>query len=514
VAVATTGNALEQSDRPLEHLDVLVVGAGLSGIGAGYHLQTECPGKSYAILEARDRIGGTWDLFRYPGIRSDSDMYTLGYSFKPWSSDKSIADGPSILSYVKETAAENGIDRKIRFNHRVVRAEWATDERRWTVTAERTDTGGTVKLTAGFVLMCSGYYRYDEGYTPEFEGTDRFKGRIVHPQFWPDDIDYAGKRVIVIGSGATAVTLVPALAREAEHVTMLQRSPSYVVSLPAEDPIARFARRILPAKLAYSLIRWKNVLLTMLSFQLSRRRPRLMKALIRKGVERQLPPGYDIDTHFKPRYNPWDQRLCLVPDSDLFEAIGTGRASVVTDTIKAFTENGIELDSGAELEADLIVTATGLNMLLLGGLSVSVDGEEIDFANTMTYRGMMVTGVPNAAFALGYTNASWTLKCDLTHEYVCRLLNHMDRHGYAYCVPENRDPTVTPQPMIDFSSGYIQRSIDKFPKQGSKAPWRLYQNYALDIRSLRRSPLEDGALQFCGNDSPLPSATARVAAAA
>jgi monooxygenase len=502
------------TDQALEHVDVLVVGAGLSGVGAGYHLQTAAPQKSYAILEARDRIGGTWDLFRYPGIRSDSDMYTLGYSFKPWTSDKSIADGPDILDYVKETAAENGIDRKIRFNHRVVRAEWSTPDQRWTVTVERTDTDETLKMTAGFVLMCSGYYRYDEGYTPEFEGSDRFKGRIVHPQFWTDDIDYEGKRVIVIGSGATAVTLVPALARKAAHVTMLQRSPSYVVSLPAEDPIARVARRFLPPKLAYSVIRWKNVALTMASFQLSRRRPRVMKAIIRKGVERQLPPGYDIDTHFRPRYNPWDQRLCLVPDSDLFEAIGRGQASVVTDTIKSFTENGIQLDSGAELEADLIVTATGLNMLLLGGLSVAVDGEEIDFAKTMTYRGMMVTGVPNAAFALGYTNASWTLKCDLTHEYVCRLLNHMDRYGYTECVPENHDPMVTPQPMIDFSSGYVQRSIEQFPKQGSKAPWRLYQNYALDIRSLRRSPLEDGALQFRRGDGRTPTASAAEVSAA
>jgi monooxygenase len=496
------------ADQALEHVDVIVVGAGLSGIGAGYHLQTAAPQKSYTILEARDRIGGTWDLFRYPGIRSDSDMYTLGYSFKPWTSDKSIADGHDILDYVKETAAENGIDRKIRFNHRVIAAEWSTAEGRWTVTAERTDTGETVKLTAGFMLMCSGYYRYDQGYTPEFEGSERFKGQIVHPQFWTDEIDYEDKRVIVVGSGATAVTLVPALARQAAHVTMLQRSPSYVVSLPAEDPLARVARRILPPKLAYSLIRWKNVALTMLSFQLSRRRPRLMKALIRKGVERQLPPGYDIDTHFKPRYNPWDQRLCLVPDSDLFEAIGSGQASVVTDTIKSFTENGVELGSGAKLEADLIVTATGLNMLLLGGLSVSVDGEEVDFANTMTYKGMMATGVPNAAFALGYTNASWTLKCDLTHEYVCRLLNHMDEHGYTDCIPENHDPSVTPQPMIDFSSGYIQRSIDLFPKQGSKAPWRLYQNYALDIRSLRRSPLEDGALQFRRGGERVPASSA------
>jgi len=494
-----------ERDQPVEHLDVIVVGAGLSGIGAGYHLQRECPRKSYAILEARDSLGGTWDLFRYPGIRSDSDMYTLGYSFKPWSSDKSIADGPDILEYVRETAVENGIDEKIRFNHRVVGAEWSTDEQRWTVSAERTDTPETVQLTCSFLLMCSGYYRYDEGYTPEFEGTERFGGRIVHPQFWTDDVEYEGKRVIVVGSGATAVTLVPALAARAEHVTMLQRSPSYIVSLPAEDPLARLARRALPKMLAYHAIRWKNVLLMMLSFQLSRRRPRFMKAVIRKGVERRLPPGYDVDTHFNPPYNPWDQRMCLVPDADLFEALGTGRASIVTDRIKTFTESGLELESGAELEADLIVTATGLNMLLLGGMTVWVDGEQIDFANTMTYKGMMATGVPNAAFALGYTNASWTLKCDLTCEYVCRVLNHMDAHGYTECVPENRDPSVSPQPMIDFSSGYIQRSIHKFPKQGSRAPWRLHQNYALDIFSLRRSPIEDGALQFYGNGTPLPA---------
>src|ERR671914_761676 len=351
----------------LEHVDVLVVGAGLSGVGAGCHLETECPGKSYAILEARDSIGGTWDLFRYPGVRSDSDMYTLGDAFRPWSEAKAIADGPAILSYVKETAAHYGVDRKIRFNHRIVRAEWSTEEARWTVEAERTDTDGTVQFTCGFLFMCTGYYRYDEGYTPDFPGVERFGGRVVHPQFWTDDVDFAGKRVVVVGSGATAVTLVPAMAETAEHVTMLQRSPSYVLSLPAEDPIANLARRFLPAKLAYSIVRWKNVLLTMLVFQLSRRRPRAMKALIRKGLENRLPPGYDIDTHFKPRYNPWDQRMCLVPDGDLFEAICAGHATIVTDQIETFTETGLRLASGAELEADLIVTATGLNLLPLGG---------------------------------------------------------------------------------------------------------------------------------------------------
>jgi monooxygenase len=478
----------------LEHVDVLIVGAGLSGVGAGCHLETTCPGKTYAILEGRDSLGGTWDLFRYPGIRSDSDMYTLGYAFRPWSEAKAIADGPAILKYVKETANEYGVDRKIRYNHRVVRAEWSTADARWTVEATRTDTGETVRMTCGFLLVCTGYYRYDEGYTPEFAGTERFKGRIVHPQFWAEDVDYAGKRVVVIGSGATAVTLVPAMAETAAHVTMLQRSPSYVVSLPAEDPVARLVRR-LPKRTAYSIVRWKNVLLTMLVFQLSRRRPNVVKSMIRKGLERQLPPGYDIDTHFKPRYNPWDQRMCLVPDGDLFQVIGDGRASVVTDKIETFTETGLELESGAELEADLIVTATGLNMLPLGGMDVAVDGSEVSIPKTMGYKGMMLSGVPNMAVALGYTNASWTLKCDLTCAYVCRLLKHMDENGYRQCVAE-RDASVTEEPFIDFTSGYILRAIDKFPRQGSRAPWRLYQNYARDILALRYGALEDGALVF------------------
>ena len=480
---------------PLEHLDVLIVGAGLSGVGAGYHLQRRCPERSYAILEARDRIGGTWDLFRYPGIRSDSDMYTLGYSFKPWEEAKAIADGASILNYVEQTASDHGIEERVRFHHRVVRAEWSSADARWTVEAERSDTGETVLLSCGFLLMCSGYYRYDRGYTPQFKGTERFAGRIVHPQQWSGDVDYAGKRVVVIGSGATAVTLVPSMARTAAHVTMLQRSPSYVVSLPAADRIADLLRNSLPAKAAYALARWKNVLRTMASFQLSRRMPGAMKALLRRALEHQLPPGYDIDTHFKPNYDPWDQRLCLVPDGDLFEAIREGRASVVTDHVETFTERGLQLASGAELEADLIVTATGLELLALGGMEIAVDGREIVLSETMGYKGMMLSGVPNLAFALGYTNASWTLKCDLTCEYVCRLLRHMAEHGYDVCTPR-RDPAIAELPFIDFSSGYVQRSIDKFPKQGSRAPWRLHQNYALDILSLKLGAIEDGALQF------------------
>ncbi len=492
----------------LEHVDVLIVGAGLSGVGAGYHLQTECPDKRYLILEARDCIGGTWDLFRYPGVRSDSDMYTLGYRFRPWPGAKSIADGQSILSYVRETAAGHGIDRHIRFHHRVVAARWSTPERRWTVEVERTDTGERVRMSCSFLFMCSGYYRYDQGYTPEFEGQDEFAGRIVHPQQWSDDIDYAGKRVVVIGSGATAVTLVPELAKQAAHVTMLQRSPSYVISLPAQDALAGVLRRRLPPHLAYWLVRWKNITLTLLHFQFSRRRPDTMKKLLRRWVEQQLPPGYDVDTHFNPRYNPWDQRLCLVPDGDLFTAIGEGRATVVTDQVDRFTPDGIRLASGHELKADLIVTATGLNLLALGGVELSVDGREIDLAQTIGYKGMMLSGVPNLAVAFGYTNASWTLKCDLTCEYVCRLLNHMDEHGYEVCVAPVPGPEVPRQPFVDFNSGYILRSIDKFPKQGPHKPWRLYQNYALDILALRYGRLDDGTLRFLNGRERMGLATA------
>jgi monooxygenase len=481
---------------PAEHLDVLVVGAGISGICAGYHLGDKCPDKSYAILEARDAIGGTWDLFRYPGIRSDSDMYTLGFRFRPWPDAKAIADGPAIRSYVRETARMYGIDQRIRFHHRVVSADWSSEDARWTVGVERTDTGETSELTCSFLFLCGGYYRYDEGYTPDFDGTDRFAGPIVHPQDWTDDVDYDGKRVVVIGSGATAVTLVPAMAERAAHVTMLQRSPSYVVSLPGEDPIARALRRILPARVVYPLVRWKNVLMTMGSFQLARRRPRLMKALLRKAVERRLPPGYDVDVHFRPRYNPWDQRLCLVPDGDLFEAISDRRASIVTDVIDTFTERGIRLASGGEIEADLIVTATGLNLVPLASVMMTVDGRDVELREKLGYKGMMLSGVPNMAFCVGYTNASWTLKCELTCEYVCRLLKHMDQHGHRVCTPNNRDPSVKPEPFIDFNSGYVLRAIESFPKQGSRRPWRLYQNYALDLLNLRLAPIEDEALEF------------------
>ena len=482
-----------------EHFDVLIVGAGLSGIGAGYHLQQKCPGKSYVILEGRDGIGGTWNLFRYPGIRSDSDMYTLGYSFKPWTEPKAIADGPRILNYVRETAVDNGIDKHIRFQHRVKRASWSSPEARWTVEAERTVGEGAaeiVRFTCNFLFMCSGYYKYEEGYTPEFSGTADFAGQIVHPQKWPEALDYAGKRVVVIGSGATAVTLVPEMARTAAHVTMLQRSPTYVVARPAEDALAIKLRQKLSAKLAYHLIRWRNVLLGMYFFQLCRRKPDRARQMILGGVKMALGPEYDVGKHFTPRYNPWEQRLCLVPDGDLFKSIRDKRASVVTSEIDTFTKSGIKLRDGSELEADIIVTATGLNLQVLGGLEVSVDGRTVDFAQTLNYKGMMYSDIPNMASAFGYTNASWTLKCDLTCEYVCRLINYMDRNGYKQCMPHNADPEVTELPSLDFSSGYVQRSIAKLPKQGSKRPWRLYQNYALDIVTLRYGKVDDGVMQY------------------
>jgi cation diffusion facilitator CzcD-associated flavoprotein CzcO len=479
----------------VEELDVLIVGAGLSGIGAACHLEDRLPGRSYAILEARGDLGGTWDLFRYPGIRSDSDMHTLGYRFKPWTAEKTITDGESILSYIRETAAEHGVDRKIRFNHRVISAEWSSEDSRWTVQAERADTGQGVRISCAFLWVCSGYYRYDEGYLPEFEEQSRFKGQVVHPQHWPEDLDTDGKRVVVIGSGATAVTLVPALAERAEMVTMLQRSPTYIASLPAADPLARVLRRLLPDRLTYTLVRWKNVMLQTGFYWLSRRRPAMVKAMIRRGVRRALPPGYDIDTHFNPRYNPWDQRLCLVPDGDLFKAISEGHAEVVTDRIATFTERGIELESGRELEADVVVTATGLNLLFLGGMRLTVDDRDVELPRTMAYKGMMLSGVPNFAFTVGYTNASWTLKADLVSEYVCRLLSHLAANGYSSCVPQP-DPSVVEEPLLDFNAGYVLRSIHEFPKQGSKQPWRLRQNYALDLRAIRRAPIDDGTMRF------------------
>ena len=477
-----------------EHFDVLIVGAGLSGIGAAWHLQKNCPGKSYAVLEGRAASGGTWDLFRYPGVRSDSDMYTLGYRFRPWKDAKAIADGPSILSYIREVASDHGIDRHIRYGHRVVAASWSTPDARWTVEIER--GGERVFISCGFLWMCSGYYRYESGYLPAFPGIDGFKGKVVHPQHWPQDLDYAGKKVVVIGSGATAVTVVPSMAETASHVTMLQRSPTYVVARPAEDAFANKLRRRLPLKLAYMLTRWKNVLLGMYFYQLCKRKPEKVKSLILGGVRQMLGPDYDVATHFTPKYNPWDQRLCLVPDADLFRAIRKKKASVVTDQIETFTEKGINLKSGAELEADVVVTATGLVVQPLGGAKLVVDGKPVKPSDTMIYKGMMYSDVPNLASIFGYTNASWTLKADLVCEYVCRLLNYMDRKGFTKAVPHNSDPTLTEEPWVNFSSGYIQRALPHQPKQGSKRPWKLYQNYVLDLLTLRHGSLRDKAMVF------------------
>jgi len=477
-----------------EHVDLLIVGAGLSGIGAAHHIQDAFPRKSYAILEARDAIGGTWDLFRYPGIRSDSDMHTLGYRFRPWTQAKAIADGPAILEYVRATAAEAGIDKHIRYNHRVIRVSWSSNDARWTVEAQHGDE--TVTLTCSFVLCCSGYYRYDEGYTPEFAGVERFAGQVIHPQHWPADLDYADKRVVVIGSGATAVTLVPALAEQAAHVTMLQRSPSYILTIPGEDGIANRLRRLLGDRRGYTITRWKNVAVSTLIYQLSRRRPDTIRKWIRDLTIKQLPAGYDVDTHFKPAYNPWDQRLCLVPDGDLFRVIRDGQASVVTGQIETFTERGVRLASGEELEADIVVTATGLQLLAFGGAEIALDGREVKLPETMAYKGMMLSGVPNFAFTIGYTNASWTLKADLVSEYVCRVLAHMDASGADTCIPVNDDPSVTDVPLLDFASGYVQRSIDQFPRAGSRQPWRLGMSYAHDVVTLRHRTLDDGSLRF------------------
>ena len=483
----------------MEHFDVGIVGAGLSGIGAAYHLKTTCPDRTFAIFEGRDAIGGTWDLFRYPGIRSDSDMYTLGYAFKPWTEAKAIADGPSILKYVRETARENNIEQAIRFGHKIKCVSWSTDDAQWTVEAEV--AGKIVRYTCNFLFLCGGYYSYDGGYTPDFPGMADFKGRMIHPQQWPADLDHAGKRVVVIGSGATAVTLVPEMAKTAAHVTMLQRSPTYVVSRPAEDKMANTLRKWLPSMLAYNIVRARNVLGGMYFFNLARKKPEQVKAGIIKMVQDELGPDYDVATHFTPTYNPWDQRLCLVPDADMFRQIKAGRASVVTDQIETFTETGIRLKSGQELTADIIVSATGLVLEVWNGIEITVDGSRIDASRTLSYKGMMYEGVPNLASAFGYTNASWTLKCDLTCEYVCRLLNHMKKTGRRQVVPVNDDPDIEFEPWLDFSSGYVQRAMAKFPKQGTRVPWKLDQNYAKDLMNLRYARLDDGVLRF---SSPVP----------
>lgn len=490
---------MRDGDEAPAHFDVLVVGAGLSGISAAWHLQNRCPDRSYAVLEAREAMGGTWDLFRYPGIRSDSDMYTLGYRFHPWRAPKAIADGPAIRSYIEDTAREFGITPKIHFEHRVVRAEWSSSHARWTVHVEAGPEARPLRLTCGFLYACTGYYRYDRGYLPEWPGMERFQGRLVHPQHWPDDLDYRDERVVVIGSGATAITLVPAMLEgpgAASHVTMLQRSPTYVVRQPGEDRIANALRRIFGAKVAYVLSRWKNVVRQMFYYSLARRRPDLMKRIIRNGVRIALGEDYPVDTHFAPRYDPWDERLCIAPDGDFFYAIRSGRASVVTDRVESFTQTGVQLASGEHLDADIIVAATGLRVELLSGMKLTVDGRPVALSETLSYKGMMYSDIPNLASAFGYTNASWTLKCDLVAEHVCRLLNHMARRGLVQVTPRRNDPSMVEEPALDLTSGYIQRALPSLPTQGSKRPWRLHQNYVMDLLALRFGRVDEPALEF------------------
>jgi len=488
-----------------EHYDVIIIGAGLSGIGAAAHLEQECPGKSYLILEGRERMGGTWDLFRYPGIRSDSDMHTLGYDFKPWRAEKAIADGPAILDYIRQTAAEYGIDDHVRYGHRVRSAAWSSEEAAWTVEAECGDNGETVTVRGNFLIMCSGYFSYEHGYTPDFPGRERFGGRIVHPQDWPEDLDYAGKRVVVIGSGATAMTLVPAMAKQAGHVVMLQRSPTYVVSRPDRDAIANFLRKVLPDRTAYRLTRWKNIALQRWFYGRTRKAPEKVKRTLLKWVRAELGEEFDVQKHFTPDYDPWDQRLCLVPNSDLFRALRSGRASVATDTIETFTETGVRLSSGEEIEADVIITATGLDLVVLGGVRFAVDGRPVDFADTVTYRGMMYSGVPNMVSVFGYINASWTLRADLIEHFACRLINHLHETGTRRVTPRLRpaDRDMPLKPYVeDFTPGYMLRVIHLFPKQGDREPWTNPQDYRHDRKTFLQDPLEDGVLEFAAAGNP------------
>ncbi|MBX7430983.1 NAD(P)/FAD-dependent oxidoreductase [Mycobacterium sp. Y57] len=490
-----------------EFVDVVIVGAGISGISAAWHLQGQCPEKNYVILERRDKLGGTWDLFKYPGIRSDSDMYTLGFHFKPWATDQMIADGPSIWNYLNEAATENGIDKHVRYGHRVLAANWSDEEGHWELTIER--DGELIQINAGFLWACSGYYNYDDGYSPTFTGADEFGGTIVHPQHWPEDLDYQGKKIVVIGSGATAITLIPALVDSgAGHVTMLQRTPTYIGSLPDKDPFAARAFRRLPEKIAYRAVRWKAILQSMAQYQLARVAPDTFRKALRTMAERRLPEGYDYDRHFSPNYKPWDQRVCLAPNGDIFKAIRKGAADVVTDEIERFTPEGILLKSGERLDADIIVTATGLNVQFFGGAQVLRNGTPLDVTETVAYRGLMLSGVPNTAFTFGYTNASWTLKADLTSEYVSRLLRYMDEKGYDIVVPHDPGDDVERRPFVDLTSGYIKRALHQLPKTGSKSPWQLRQNYLIDLRMIRSCKVDDGELDFSRRRVPAAS-TAR-----
>lgn len=478
------------------HFDTLIIGAGISGISAAHYMQTDCPNKTYAILEGRKNIGGTWDLFRYPGIRSDSDMYTFGFAFKPWTNAKTIAPREDIIAYLKETIQEEGIDQHILFEHRVNKATWSSEKAIWKIFVKTPYSDQPKIFTCSFLSLCTGYYDYEKGYTPSFPGSDQFKGQIIHPQKWTEDIDYTNKKIIVIGSGATAITLIPSLAKKATHVTMLQRSPTYIASQPSIDSIGQFFYKILPQKLAFKINRWRKIRVQQFSYLLSRKYPNFMKKLLIKGVQNALGKEHDIETNFTPKYAPWDERLCLVPDDDLFLAIKNKKASVVTDQIEQFTETGIQLQSGKSLEADMIVTATGLNATVVSNFDMEVDGTLVDFSKRVAYKGCMFSDVPNMSLAFGYTNASWTLKCDLVSQYVCKLINHMDKNGYQQCCPRQNDPNLELKPYLDFTPGYIMRVLDQLPKTGSREPWQVKQSYFYDKKVFEKSELNDGVMEF------------------
>lgn len=479
-----------------KHVNILIVGAGLSGIGAAYHLNKECPNKDYLILESRDQLGGTWDLFKYPGIRSDSDMTTMGFRFKPWQGEKLVADGGAILDYLHEIADENKIKEKIQYHSHVDSVSWSSDIAQWSVNYRNKLDNSKSVLTCDFLYLCVGYYDYDQGYDPEFKGSDNFDGQIIHPQKWPENLDYSNKRVVVIGSGATAVTLIPSMAEKTKHITMLQRSPTYYMIRPNENPVGNFIRKITNNTVAYYAMRWQNIFLQSWGFKKARKYPKNVKAFLIKLVKDHLPDGFDVNKHFTPPYNPWEQRLCLVPDGDLFNAINDGKASVVTEHIDEFTKDGIKLKSGDELKADIIVTATGLNMIVCSNINIAVDGKEIDISKSMTYKGMMITHVPNAVLTFGYTNASWTLRADLTAEYVCRLLNYMDKNDYKYCQPTPKGHIAIDGEWLDFNSGYVSRAAKKFPRQGARDPWRNTQNYTKDVLQLRYGRIANKELEF------------------
>jgi monooxygenase len=484
------------NSRSNTHFDVIIIGAGLSGIGAACHLKRNCPNKTFAMLEGRSNIGGTWDLFKYPGIRSDSDMHTFAYSFKPWTYDKTISDGATIMKYLNETIDDYELRKHIKYNHWISEVFWSSDEDKWTVKGKNNESNEVIQLSCNFLISCTGYYDYDEGYTPDFKGLENYKGQFVHPQKWTNDIEYENKEVIIIGSGATAVTLLPTMAEKTKHITMLQRSPTYMMSLPEHDKFSKVVKRWLPSKIAHFLARWKHVLGQIYFYKISKKKPKEVRYFIKKEIRKVLGEDYDVETHFNPKYNPWDQRICAVVDNDLFDAINEGKCTIVTDYIDSFTEKGILLQSGKELEADLVVSATGLKIKFVGGINIKVDGKTIDPSDLVNYKGMMLQDVPNMAMIAGYTNASWTLKSDLVGEYICRLLHHMDKKGLTSCTPTLSDNNVITEPASDLASGYIQRALDELPKQGDKYPWKLNQNYIKDMIALRFKSIDDGYLVF------------------